>query len=416
MVFMRLIVQTLFSAVRQLTANKIRAALTMLGIIIGVWAITAVIAAVLSLNTWVLKSFEDFGANKMEVWGQVPPSLRNTGRLSWQTVRITPEEAQAIREHATVVQRIALYANERCTIRAGEVERTGVRITAVEPEWFPINNRVVLQGRPLVEADSADELQVCLVNDKAIEELRLNDGVVGEFITINDRRFQIVGVLQTRELGPMFGGDESQSEVIVPFRLIYKLDNHPWPQAIVQMKTGKGIDRAVEEVQQEVRYILRTKRQLKPEDEDTFGMFVFETIVNNMRQIGSGMLVAAAVLVGISLLVGGVGIMNIMLVSVSERTREIGLRKAIGANPLVILVQFLIEAVLLCLVGGMLGVILGQLSVLGLSQVDMFKGAEIPAWAIGLAFGFSAGVGIVFGMGPALKAARLNPIEALRHE
>jgi len=416
MALARLIVQTLFSAIRQLAANKIRAALTMLGIVIGVWAITAVIAAVLSLNQWVLKSFEDFGANKMELWGMVPPSLRNTGRLSWQTVRITPEEADAIRQHATVVERIALYANERCTIRAGDVERTGVRVTAVEPEWFPINNRVVLQGRSLTESDTIDELQVCLVNDHAVNEMRLNDGVVGEFITINDRRFQIVGVLQTRDLGPMFGGDESQTEVIVPYPIIYKIDNWPWPQAIVQMKSGRDIDRVVEEVQQQVRYILRAKRQLRPEDEDTFGMFVFETIVANMRQIGNGMLFAASILVGISLLVGGVGIMNIMLVSVSERTREIGLRKAIGANPLVILVQFLIEAVLLCLVGGMLGVILGQLSVLGLRQADMFKNAEIPLWAIALAFGFSAGVGVVFGMGPALKAARLNPIEALRHE
>jgi len=132
------------------------------------------------------------------------------------------------------------------------------------------------------------------------------------------------------------------------------------------------------------------------------------------------MLVGASVMVGISLLVGGIGIMNIMLVSVSERTREIGLRKAVGANPLVILLQFLIEAVMLCLGGGLIGLVLGQLTVLGMTSVDEenwpFATAEIPLWAILLAIGFSAGVGIVFGMWPAVKAARLNPIEALRHE
>ena len=179
----------------------------------------------------------------------------------------------------------------------------------------------------------------------------------------------------------------------------------------------------IEDVQEEVRFVLRKHRQLKPDEEDTFEMFVFESILRNMRSIAAGLTAGASVLVGISLLVGGVGIMNIMLVSVSERTREIGLRKAVGANPLTILAQFLTEAVVLCLFGGVVGLILGQVTVLGMQQaakssesLKAFTDAQIPAWAIILSFGFSAGVGILFGMWPAIKAARLNPIEALRHE
>lgn len=415
----RLILQTVVSAIQQMLANKVRAFLTTLGIIIGVWAITAVVAAVTSLNEFVLKGFEDFGANRIELWGTIPPSQRRV-RGDFQRVRLTVSDANAIRKHAQSIEMVALTSNLRAVVRAGEVEKAGVRISCIEPQFLEIDKRVVLAGRPLRENDSTDELAVCLVNDKAIEELRLNNGGVDECITINDRRFQIVGVIETKNVGPMFGGDEAQSEILVPFSQVYRLQG-PWFWIQAAMKMKPGTD--VEDVKQEVRFILRKHRQLKPEEEDTFDMFVFESVLRSMRGIASGLTAAASVLVGISLLVGGVGIMNIMLVSVSERTREIGLRKALGANPLVILLQFLIEAVILCLMGGLIGVTLGQLSVLGMQalgrtneNLKALGAAEIPTSAIILAFGFSAAVGIIFGMWPAIKAARLDPIEALRHE
>ena len=417
--FIRLFVQIVISAISQMWANKVRAFLTTLGIIIGVWAITTVIAAIGSLNSFVLKGFEDFGANRIELWGTIPDSQRRVNN-DWQRVRLKVEDAEAIRTHSQKIEMVALTSNLRAVVRAGEIEKLGVAVTCAEPQFLDIDKRLILQGRPLSETDSTDELQVCLVNDRAIDELRLNNGTVGEYITINDRRFLIVGVVETKERGPMFGGDEAQSEIIVPFKQVYKLQGRWfWINASLKMKPGSE----VEDVKEEVRFILRKHRQLAPDQEDTFEMFVFESILRNMRGIAAGLTAGASVLVGISLLVGGVGIMNIMLVSVSERTREIGLRKAVGANPLTILAQFLTEAIVLCMAGGIIGLVLGQFSVLAMQQVGeqsesmkAFASAQIPAWAIILSFGFSSGVGVLFGMWPAIKAARLNPIEALRHE
>jgi len=214
----------------------------------------------------------------------------------------------------------------------------------------------------------------------------------------------------------MFGRDDSQAEIFVPFQTMYKLQDWLWTMILVQMKDAD----LAEEANAQVKALLRKHRQLPPDWEDTFNTFQMTSAVEQMQGLGKGLTAAAGVLVSISLLVGGVGIMNIMLVSVSERTREIGLRKALGANPTIILTQFLVEAMVLCVIGGMLGLILGQLSTLGLQNAPIpgmnMKSAEIPGWAIVLALGFSAGVGLVFGMGPAMKAARLDPIEALRHD
>jgi putative ABC transport system permease protein len=173
-----------------------------------------------------------------------------------------------------------------------------------------------------------------------------------------------------------------------------------------------------EDVKAEVKLYLRRVRHLGPDEPDTFGVEAIDQVISQFNKVAAGITAAAGGIVGISLLVGGIGIMNIMLVSVSERTREIGLRKAVGARPEVILLQFLVEAVVLCLVGGLVGLAIGQGMVFGLRAIpdSPMKGAFIPPWAVALAIGFSAGTGVIFGMFPAIKAARLDPIEALRHE
>ena len=414
MIILRVLSQTVVFAVRQMLANKFRSMLTMLGIIIGVWAITTVIAAVSGLNGFVMSEFEKFGATKMFIWGERPDSLRR--KLKWDDVKITQAEADLLREHATTLSRVSMQTDFPVQVRYGDKVKAGVRVTGIEADWHEIEQRFVKSGRAFTIQDNLEQLPVCLTTDEGIKEFALNNGGVGEHILLNNRRFLVVGIVETKELSGMFGRDDSQAEIFVPFQTMYKLQDWLWTMVVVQMKNAD----LAEEAQAQVRDLLRRHRQLPPEWEDTFGTFQMTSAVERMRGLGSGLTAAAGVLVSISLLVGGVGIMNIMLVSVSERTREIGLRKALGANPTIILLQFLVEAMVLCIIGGMLGLILGQLSTLGLQKAPIpgmnMKSAEIPMWAIILALGFSAGVGLVFGMGPAMKAARLDPIDALRHD
>ena len=414
MIFLRVFSQTALFAIIQMLSNKFRSVLTMLGIIIGVWAIVTVIAAVSGLNGFVLHEFEKFGATKMWIWGNRPDDLRD--KLTWTDVMIKESEADMLRENATTLSRVTMLADYPVTVRYQDRLKRGVRVTGIEPDWHEIEQRFVTMGRPFTSTDDESQLQVCLVNDLAIEEFHLENGGVGEFLLLNDRRFEIVGIVETKEMSGMFGGDDARTEIFVPFSTMYKLQDWLWTHMMAQMKSPD----VAEEAKAEIRYLLRRARNEPPEWDDTFDMFQMSEAVKNFQGMAAGLTAGASVLVGISLLVGGIGIMNIMLVSVSERTREIGLRKALGANPLIILFQFLIEAVVLCVIGGMIGLILGQLSTLGLQHAPIpglsMKHAEIPLWAIVLAFGFSAGVGVVFGMGPAIKAARLDPIEALRHE
>ena len=213
----------------------------------------------------------------------------------------------------------------------------------------------------------------------------------------------------------MLGMNSSEAEIFIPFSVGEKLLDGWYFMQFAALATSPE---TADEAKSEIEHCLRRVRGLQPDDPDTFRVAAIDQFINQFKSLASGVTAIAGGIVGISLLVGGIGIMNIMLVSVSERTREIGLRKAVGATPTAILLQFLLEAVTLCLAGGLVGVLIGQAFAFGVSQIPgaRMENASVPFWAVVLAFVFSAGVGVVFGMFPAIKAARLDPIEALRHE
>ena len=413
MILLRLFFQTVFLALGQIWANKVRSMLTTLGVIIGVAAVVATVAAVNGLRQYVLSEFETFGAKKVYVDGRVPQDQRN--KISWRDVQLTEDEVDALVERAPSITKINPHWYGRYDIGYGPTVINSVSVVGIWPEWHDIENRFVVQGRLISRLDNDQRLQVCVINEKAVEELDMPTEPAGAFIHIGGRRFKVVGLLEEKELGPMFGGGETQAEVYIPFSTAQNLNANGWLNyAMGEMEDPKK----VEDVKAEMRGILRRMRNLDPDDEDTFEIFVMQQMINQFNNMAAAIGAGAGGIVAISLLVGGIGIMNIMLVSVSERTREIGLRKAVGAKPTVILLQFLVEAVVLCLVGAGLGLLLGQIIVLGLQNIPNFplEGASIPLWAVILSAGFSAATGIIFGMFPAIKAARLDPIEALRHE
>jgi putative ABC transport system permease protein len=411
MILLRLFSQTVLLALGEIWVNKVRAVLTCLGIIIGVGAVISVVAATDGLQKYVLKEFATVGANKIWVFPRWTREMRD--RFSWRQIRLNTREVDGMLDKCPSLLRLTPIMEMGMTVQYGE-ELKSAPVQAVRPIWAEIESRAILQGRPLSSIDEEDRLAVCLINDKAIGELGLPNEPMGQRILLGGRAFTIVGVVETKAVSPMFGGNEAKSEVYIPFNTGLTLRSEPRLYVVAQTKSPE----LFEDAKAEIRFYMRNARNLRPDDPDTFGIEAIEQFISQFKNMALYIRVFMACIVAISLLVGGIGIMNIMLASVSERTREIGLRKAVGARPGVVLMQFLVEAITLCVVGGAVGLVIGFGLLLGMKfgAGKLFEDAIVPLWAIIVSILFSAATGVIFGMLPAIKAARLDPIEALRHE
>jgi putative ABC transport system permease protein len=407
--------QSAFLALGQIWANKLRSLLTTVGIIIGVASVTAVIAALSGLKKSVLTEFETFGTNKIFILPYFGEGRGRGGPRDFRDdrVRFRPEIFDGMLEHCPSVARFTRICDYGASISKGRKSEPMVEITGIEPAWHQIESREVIMGRPFSLIDNTQARPVCIINDKVQDKLELGRDPVGDWIMIGQRRFTIVGVIKARAESSMFGGGFSDSEVFIPFTTA-----RTRPRMGMICIAATKSPALTDEAKAELTFFMRRQRGLNVDEENTFRIESVEQFVQQFNSVATAITMVAAGIVGISLLVGGVGIMNIMLVSVSERTREIGLRKAVGARPSAILLQFLIEAMMLCFLGGLMGLLCGQgLTSLMASIPEAKLGqAYIPGWAVALSFGFSAAVGLLFGMFPAIKAARLDPIEALRHE
>jgi len=404
--------QSVMLALGHIWSNKVRSLLTTMGIIIGVASVTAVIAALTGLRANILADFEVIGNNKIAIFAQTPQTGRHR-HATWDSIRLVPRDFDEMLDHCPSVEAFTRITAQTNDVVFGDESIEGARVIGVEPAWHTIEGRSVIQGRPFNLVDMTEARPVCLIDAETRDKLRLDRHCVGQSIYIDRTRFLIVGMVEPQPQFTMIGAGGPEYRIFIPFSTAWRRSS-AWMYVLVNAVTPEVSDDA----RAEIRFYLRRQRELRPEDPDTFGINVVEAFVQAFNKVAVAITMVAGGIVGVSLLVGGVGIMNIMLVSVSERTREIGLRKAVGAPPSAILMQFLIEAITLCSVGGLAGIAGGQLLTLlmGLIPGANLDRAYIPRWAIVVSFGFAALVGVFFGMFPAVKAARLDPIEALRHE
>jgi putative ABC transport system permease protein len=396
-------------ALAALRANKMRSFLTLLGTIIGVMSVIAVLSFVEGLNRFVSEKLLNAGANVF--W--VDPYGFVTSQEAWDAVKDNPpislDDADALRASVPHAASVVAQAETRATARYREKEVRGISIQGRGPGYEVIDDITVATGRAIGDLDDQRRRMVCVIGSEVANELFPHLDPLGKSIRLGPESYEVIGVMASK--GKMFGQSQDRFATM-PIRTFQKFKQERGSFGIAV----KSIDQAsMPLAQQEVRTILRGRRHLRPGHPDNFGITTSDNVMDLYRNLTGGIFVVTVGVAAISLLVGGIVIMNIMLVSVTERTREIGIRKAMGAKRRDILTQFLVESTTLSLSGGLIGILIG----IGLA---LLAGAVSPlptavSWpAVGLGIGMSALIGIFFGSYPAWRAARLDPIDALRYE
>lgn len=406
-------------ALRSLSRNKLRSSLTMLGILIGIAAVISMVSLVRAQQTQVESSFQSLGSNLIMVSPGSQGAGHGMGGILASSSTLTLEDAEAIEKNAPSVAAVAPVTQSSTQIVAGG-ENVGALTLGVTPLYQYVRNYSTNEGRFITEQDHKAAARVAVLGSELDETLFGDTPAIGQSIRINKRQFKVVGVLESK--GETFGTEDqgamvplSTAQAVLSSQRVAG-GEHTIQAMAVQAESQDKVDAAQWEIQQ----ILRERHHLRPDEKDDFSVIDMGDISRVADEIYVIFEIVLGAIAGISLLVGGIGIMNIMLVSVTERTREIGLRKAVGAKRRHILTQFLSESALLSLCGGAMGILLGWIMVEIAAAIVASLGYPLPALlpldVVLLAVGVSIGVGLASGMYPATRAARLNPIEALRHE
>jgi putative ABC transport system permease protein len=401
-------IENSMTAVVQIWGNKVRSVLTVLGIIIAVTSTITVVSIVQGFGNYVTNFLQGIGTNTMWVFPQRPAGAELAG-MGEATMDLN--DLDAISEQNTKLGRISPITIANSNIELGREVAKNMQIFGVGAHFQAIRNNYVNVGRFFSPIDVENAAQVCCLGRDLLDLLRCDESVVGEYVLIGGQRFRVVGIIEEKG---SFAGESQDDMVLIPYTTGLKM--YPELKDFVIILTEAIDEKAVPEAVSELTRILRSRHDLKPGQPNDFIVRTQDEFLSFMNNVKTYATSALGGIVGISLLVGGIGIMNVMLVSVTERTREIGLRKSVGARRRDILLQFLTEAVVLATVGGAIGIILGYAIGHVASQHPSMVEVSVPMWAVALALGFSAGVGIIFGIIPAFKAAILHPIDALRHE
>jgi putative ABC transport system permease protein len=402
------------SAARALRVNKLRSALTVLGIVIGVGAVIAMVAVGSGAQARLDEQIRSIGSNLMLV---VAGSATTRGVRSGggSNVTLTEDDALALQHEIPAVQAAAATWGRNMHVVHGNLN-WGTHVQGATPEWLEVKDWPLVEGRPITAEDHRTAAKVVLVGQTAAHNLFGDGSPLGLTLRINRVPFTVVGVLDRK--GQNIWGRDQDDTVMVPLstarqKLFGRIHGRPRAIWVITVKIREGEDFA--NAQMQIRDLLRQRHGLPPDRDDDFRLRNPYEVAETHAETSRVMTQLLAAIGAISLLVGGIGIMNIMLVSVTERTREIGLRMAVGARRRDILAQFLVEAVILSLIGGVIGIAAG---LGGSGAINYFAewDTQIEVEAILVAFGFAAAIGVLFGIYPARKAARLDPIEALRYE
>lgn len=405
--------QSVVEALESLNANKMRSGLTILGIVIGVAAVIAMLAIGAGAQNSITGSISGIGTNLLFVFrGGTDDSVRNPEPL-------TLGDADAIGDvfAAPSVENVAPVLSGNAEISYGG-EATTIELSGVTPEYFPVRNYTLTEGEMITEEHILGRASVVLLGPDAADTLfGRHEGVVGETVRIEGQPFRVIGMLESRG-GGMMGSQDNTA--LIPFSTAQARLMRRSPADRVDIIMVQAVDAdLVEQAADEISQILR-QRHRTAIGADDFTVFTQQDMVDTASSITGILTIFLGGIAAISLLVGGIGIMNIMLVSVTERTREIGLRKALGARRRDILIQFLTESSLLSLVGGLIGIALGWVIAMVVGRIAANSGTPfdpvVGINAVLLATLFSAAVGLFFGIYPANRAASLEPVEALRYE
>ena len=400
------VLRVAFKALRQ---NVLRTSLTMLGIVIGVGAVICVVAVGEGASASVERAITNIGANM--IWVEAGGVNRGGVRTgSFGTKTLTLGDYEAIKEHIPLVTNMTPQVDTRVQVVYGN-QNWGTTVRGVGPEYLALKGWNITRGGMYTESDVEHANNVCVLGQTVADQLFGSADPIGETIRAKDQPCVVVGVLEVK--GQSATGQDQDDTFLMPYTTVMKkVKGQTWLDDIMMSATSAKI---VDQAEGDIAVLLRERHHIRPGADDDFNLRHPTEIAEAVKASTQTMEALLAAIASVSLLVGGIGIMNIMLVSVTERTREIGLRQAVGARGRDVLSQFLVEAVILSLIGGAIGVAVGMVGAQAIANSFQWP-TRVSTNAIGLAFGCSAAIGVFFGYYPARQAARLDPIEALRFE
>jgi putative ABC transport system permease protein len=402
-------------------SNKFRSFLTILGIVVGVFTAIVVASILTGMRQSIVAIVEEYGTNNIYAF-HLSTGMHGSTRTERNRKPLTEEDAAAIQAQSPAVADIALVApgignfgaasfDDNLTYEGKNYRRANT--DGVSANYDRISNLVMRAGRFITEADDASRRSVVVLGVNAAEALFPlgPEDAIGKVVRMNGQTWEVIGVIEKRKAG-FFGENEEDSKIFLPYRTARKVaPQRDYLLQIIQAKEGR-----LREAAEDIEGILRQRREVPFGEPNNFDVKTADEFIEQFDGIIGGVGLAAIAISCLGLLVGGIGVMNIMLVSVTERTKEIGVRKAVGATKGAIVMQFLLEAMALTFFGGIVGV----LSAIGISNLIMLLipslPASVPTWAVVLGLVVSIGTGLVFGVLPARKASRLDPIECLRYE